>query len=98
MLKLRLLTTEHCHLCEAVLDLLLSTSELAGLPLDVVDIVGHEDLFDCYAEKIPVVQAYSVSPVTGQKSSEQLLAELLAPIDRERLLAFVDSLPAPSDQ
>ena len=97
MLKLRLLTTEHCHLCDAVLDLMLSTPELAGLPLEVVDITGQEDLFDRYAELIPVVQACLGPTQAEQDGTMQLLAELCAPIDRTNLLAFLDGLPSVSD-
>ena len=56
MLKLELLTTEHCSLCKQVLDLLLGMPEAAGFELTVIDILHSETtLFDHYAPLIPVL-------------------------------------------
>lgn len=51
-----LLSTEHCTLCEAALDLLLSMPELKGMTLDVVDVALHEELQGRYGQRLPVLR------------------------------------------
>jgi len=80
MLRLELLSTEHCSLCEQALDLLLSMPEIAGLELVVVDIALDPQLETAYAERIPVLRAM------GQ--------ELTAPFGAAEVLKFLDRLAA----
>jgi hypothetical protein len=68
MQVLTLYTTEHCHLCEAAMELLLSLPELPSLELRVVDIVSDDRLFERYAQCIPVLVAGGeelTSPITA---------------------------------
>ena len=80
MLRLELLSTEHCSLCEQALDLLLSMPEIAGLQLVVVDIAHDPQLESVYAEQIPVLRAM------GQ--------ELAAPFSATEILKFLERLAA----
>ena len=75
MPQLNFYTTTHCSLCEQVLDLLLSTPELAGYQVLRIDIAEDLDLLDRYGSKIPVLEC------NGH--------ELSAPIDQKGLLAWL---------
>jgi|GEM_PF-204069 len=52
---LTLLSTDHCSACEQALDLLLSMPELAGLGLDVVDVIEDAGLLERFGDKVPVL-------------------------------------------
>lgn len=84
MLKLELLTTQHCSLCEQALDLLLGMPEAAGFELTVIDILHSETtLFDHYAPLIPVLKVAS--------------HELCAPFSRGEIAKWLNELAdAPS--
>jgi len=76
MPQLNFYTTAHCSLCEQVLDLLLSTPELAGYQVQSIDIAENPELLDQYGHQIPVLER------NGH--------ELSAPIDKQKLLAWLD--------
>lgn len=80
MLRIELLSTDHCSLCEQALDLLLSMPEIAGLELVVVDIANHPRLESAYADQIPVLRAMGL--------------ELAAPFAAQDVLKFLDRLAA----
>jgi hypothetical protein len=80
MLRLELLSTEHCGLCDQALDLLLGMPEVAGLELVVTDIADDPQLMSAYADRIPVLRAL------GQ--------ELAAPFGAREVLGFLDRLAA----
>ena len=75
MPQLNFYTTAHCSLCEQVLDLLLSTPELAGYQVQSIDIAENPELLNRYGSKIPVLER------NGH--------ELSAPIDQKNLLAWL---------
>lgn len=54
-LRLTLLSTDACTLCDTAFELLASMPELRGLELDVVDIAEDQRLMAEYAEQIPVL-------------------------------------------
>jgi len=54
-LRLTLLSTDACTLCDTAFELLASMPELRGLELDVVDIAEDQRLIAQYAEQIPVL-------------------------------------------
>ena len=80
MLRLELLSTDHCSLCEQALDSLLGMPQVAGLELVVVDIAADDQLMADYGEQIPVLRAL------GQ--------ELAAPFTADQVLRFLDRLAA----
>ena len=80
MLRLELLSTEHCSLCEQALDMLLGMPQIAGLELVVLDIADDEAYLSAYAERIPVLRA--------------LDQELDAPFATQDVLRFLDRLAA----
>lgn len=53
--RLVLLSTEHCTLCDAALDALLAMPEVAGTPLEVRDIASDDALVARYGERLPVL-------------------------------------------
>jgi len=78
MLRLELMSTEHCALCEEALDLLLGMPEMAGLQLQVVDVAANDALLARYGEQIPVLRACG--------------RELSAPFARKDVVTFLDAL------
>ena len=52
---LLLYSTEHCHLCEEALAIVLGQAELAGWALEVADVALEPELFERYGERIPVL-------------------------------------------
>ena len=80
-MKLELLTTEHCGLCEQALDLLLSMPETAGFELTVIDIVDGDVLFDRYASLIPVLKVAE--------------AELCAPFGHAEVVRWLGEIADP---
>ncbi len=50
-----LYSTDHCTLCDQALELLFSMPELAGLPLEVVDVAADPVLLDRLGERLPVL-------------------------------------------
>lgn len=54
---LELLTTDHCTLCDAALDLLLQIPQCAGCALRTVDVTTDDALFARYAADVPVLRA-----------------------------------------
>lgn len=81
MLKLDLMTTEGCHLCDLAIDVLQQVLVPGEAEVDLVDIVYDEGLMQRYAERIPVLV---------QPDSEQ---ELGWPFDANRLRQFLAQLP-----
>lgn len=65
--QLVLYTTDHCTMCTRALDLLLSMPELAGLPLDVEDVVADQALVDRYGERLPVLTWRSANRQPGDE-------------------------------
>lgn len=57
--RLILLSTDHCTLCDAALDLLASMPELRGRALQVVDVANDEALLERYGPRLPVLLAGS---------------------------------------
>ena len=55
MPDLTLYSTDHCSLCDALLDALLSTPQAGGFRLQVHDITADGELFDQYALRVPVL-------------------------------------------
>lgn len=51
-----LFSTEYCTLCNEALELIFSMPELQGRSLDVIDIVGDDDLVTQYGERLPVLR------------------------------------------
>lgn len=54
-MKLVLLTTEGCHLCEQALAVIQRAAPAAEIEL--LDIAGDDALIDAYGERIPVLRA-----------------------------------------
>ena len=75
MQRLILYSTQHCHLCEQALDLLLSQPGLRGVQLDVIDVASTDALMERYGPRIPVLRL-------GDR-------ELDAPFDRDDLARFL---------
>ena len=71
MQEIILYTTEHCSLCDAAIDLLLSLPESRGRTLKTLDIATYDKLMIEFGHRIPVV-------AVGNK-------ELDAPFDAELL-------------
>jgi len=53
--RLVLLSTGYCSLCETALDALLAMPEVAGTPLEVHDIASDDALVARYGERLPVL-------------------------------------------
>ena len=53
--SLRLMSTDHCTLCDQAMDLLTSMPELGGLTLVVVDVADDPRLVERYGERLPVL-------------------------------------------
>ena len=56
MQQLILYSTANCTLCDEALDLLFQIPGLAGLQLDVIDVVNNDALLERYGERIPVLR------------------------------------------
>ena len=70
-----LFMTEHCALCEAVLDMLFAMPAMRGIALSTVDIALNDELVEKYGGRIPVLKVGD--------------AELEAPIDAETLQTWL---------
>ena len=55
MREIILYTTQHCSLCDAALDVLLSLPEVRGFSLRTLDIAMDEDLLNEFGARIPVI-------------------------------------------
>ena len=55
MREIILYTTQHCSLCDAALDVLLSLPEARGFSLRTLDIAMDEDLLNEFGARIPVI-------------------------------------------
>ena len=55
MREIILYTTQHCSLCDAAFDMLLSLPEARACSLTTLDIATDEILMDQFGERIPVV-------------------------------------------
>jgi hypothetical protein len=71
MREIVLYTTEHCSLCDAAMDLLLSIPEIRGCTLRTLDIATSDQLMVEFGQRSPVV-------AIGD-------AQLDAPFDAEKL-------------
>ena len=74
---LRLLSTDHCTLCDEALSMLFSMPDIAGLELRVVDVVSDDELLEKYGQRAPVLQLFK-----GAESSarpDELVLELAWP-------------------
>lgn len=71
MTSLTLFMTEHCALCEEVLDMLFTMPAMQGITLNTVDIALNDALVEEYGTRIPVLKLGD--------------AELSAPIDTKTL-------------
>ena len=70
-----LFMTEHCALCEEVLDMLFAMPAMRGIALRTVDIALNDELVEKYGVRIPVLKVGD--------------AELGAPIDAETLQTWL---------
>ena len=59
---LRLLSTDHCSLCDEALTALFSMPDIAGLELRVVDVADDDKLLETYGERVPVLQLFAGAP------------------------------------
>ena len=75
MTSLTLYMTEHCALCEEVLDMLFAMPAMQGITLKTVDIVLNDALVEAYGVRIPVLKVGD--------------AELSAPIDAQTLQTWL---------
>ncbi|MCB1686479.1 MAG: glutaredoxin family protein [Pseudomonadales bacterium] len=80
MKDLVLYSTDHCTLCDAALDLLLSMPELGGCSVRVVDVAVDDALLQRYGERIPVLAAVKER------------VEFTGPFERGRLSAWLGDL------
>lgn len=48
--------TDDCALCDEALGMLLGSNALRGIVLTTVDVVTNDDLFESFAERIPVLE------------------------------------------
>jgi len=72
-IDVKLYGTEHCHLCERALEIILK----AGVIVTLIDIVDDNELFEKYCMRIPVLQR------------SDTLAELDWPFDTTGVLQFL---------
>ena len=56
MASLTLFMTEHCALCETVLDMLFTVPAMQGITLNTIDIALDDALVEKYGERIPVLK------------------------------------------
>ena len=75
MTSLTLYMTEHCALCEEVLDMLFAMPAMQGITLNTVDIALNDSLVEAYGVRIPVLKVGD--------------AELGAPIDAQTLQTWL---------
>ena len=75
MASLTLYMTEHCALCEEVLDMLFAMPAMQGITLNTVDIALNDALVEAYGVRIPVLKVGD--------------AELGAPIDAQTLQTWL---------
>ena len=83
---LRLLSTDHCALCEKALSMLFSMPDIAGLELRVVDVANDDHLLESYGDRVPVLQLFVSRP------SPELVLELGWPFDAESVGAALRKL------
>jgi len=76
---LRLLSTDHCTLCDEALDMLFSMPDIAGLELRVVDVVSDDVLLETYGEKVPVLQLFTAASAEALAAEPDLVLELAWP-------------------
>lgn len=75
MREIVLYTTEHCSLCDAAIDLLLSLPEIRGCSLRTLDIATSDQLIVEFGQRIPVVaigDAELDAPFNAEKLREWL--------------------------
>jgi|TARA_B110000977_G_scaffold134348_1_gene170991 hypothetical protein len=77
MASLTLFMTEHCALCETVLDMLFTVPAMQGITLNTIDIALDDALVEKYGERIPVLKVGD--------------AELGAPIDAATLQIWLQN-------
>jgi|TARA_B110000967_G_scaffold204344_1_gene246657 hypothetical protein len=77
MTSITLYMTEHCALCDEVLDMLFAVPAMQGITLHTVDIALDDALVEKYALRIPVLKAND--------------AELAAPIDTATLQTWLQN-------
>ena len=75
MTSLTLYMTDHCALCEEVLDMLFAMPAMQGITLNTVDIALNDALVEAYGVRIPVLKVGD--------------AELGAPIDAQTLQTWL---------
>lgn len=82
MLRLQLLGTQGCHLCDEAEQVLAAALDLQQVAVELVDIVESDALMDAYALRIPVL--------VHEASAE----DLGWPFDAAQARAFVAALKA----
>ena len=75
MTSLTLYMTDHCALCEEVLDMLFAMPAMQGITLHTVDIALNDALVQAYGVRIPVLKVGD--------------AELGAPLDAQTLQTWL---------
>ena len=75
---LRLLSTDHCTLCDEALNMLFSMPDIAGLELRVVDVVSDDELLTAYGERLPVLQLFATPDASAEAigAGPELVLEL----------------------
>ncbi len=84
---LRLLSTDHCSLCDQALSMLFSMPDIAGLELRVVDVAHDDKLLEAYGERVPVLQLFTVTD-----GNNNLVLELAWPFSSESVGAALRKL------
>ena len=87
---LRLLSTDHCSLCDEAMSILFSMPDIAGLELQVTDVVGDEELLETYGERVPVLQLLKRS----DQREPAIVLELNWPFSAESVARELRNLPA----
>lgn len=76
MARLRLLTTEHCHLCEDARAALARVAARAEVAWDEVDVADDLDLWREYGDRLPVVLLDGVEHGYWHVEEARLLRDL----------------------
>ena len=89
---LKLLSTDHCTLCDKALNMLFSMPDIAGLELRVVDVVSDDGLLSAYGERVPVLQLFTAPTPEALATSPHLALEMAWPFTPDSIVAALQKL------
>ena len=89
---LKLLSTDHCTLCDEALEMLLSMPDIAGLELRVLDVVSDDGLLADYGERVPVLQLFTAPTPEALAERPHLAVEIAWPFTPDSIVAALQKV------